>query len=122
MKLGVWMLAGSVVSALGITGFLGRAAPPDVRLAVWLGMLGPLAATLVSAVMVARVYRRQPERLTSVMIGAFAAKMFFFGGYVLLIVKSGWVRPVPFVISFTGYFLALHIIEAFRLKRLFAGI
>jgi hypothetical protein len=47
--------------------------------------------------------------------------MFFFGGYVLLIVKSGWVRPVAFAVSFTGYFLALHIIEAFRLKRLFAG-
>jgi len=122
MKLGVWMLAGSVVSALGITAYLGRAASLDVRLGLWLGMLGPLAATLVSAEMVERVYRRHPERLTGVMIVAFAAKMFFFGGYVLLIVKAGWVQPGPFAISFTSYFLALHIIEAFRLKRLFAGI
>ena len=115
------MLAGSVVSALGITAFLGGAASPDVRLAVWLGMIAPLAATLGTSGLFEKVYRKQPDRLTGVMIAAFAAKMIFFGGYVLLVVKSGWAQPAPFTISFTGYFLALHIIEAFRLRRLFTG-
>jgi uncharacterized membrane protein len=55
------------------------------------------------------------------MIKAFFAKMVFFGLYVALVVKAGWVRPIPFVISFTCYFLVLHMIEAFRLKRLFAN-
>ena len=36
---------------------------------------------------------------TGVMIKAFVAKMVFFGGYVALIVKAGWVQPVPFAIS-----------------------
>ena len=115
------MLAGSAVSALGITALLGRATPSDVRLAVWLGMLAPLAATLCSATLVERTYRSRPESLTRVMGTAFVAKMIFFGGYVALVVKAEWVRPVPFAISFTGYFLALHITEAFRLKRLFAS-
>src|SRR5437016_1327213 len=107
MKLDVWMLAGSAVSALGITAFLGMARSPDV----WLGMLAPLAATLCSTAIVERVYRKRPEDLTRVMGTAFVVKMAFFGGYVVLVVKAGWARPVPFVISFTGYFLALHFIE-----------
>ncbi len=121
MKLAWWMFAGSAVSALGITVFLGAAAPLDVRLAVWLGMAAPLGATACSAILVERVYRSRPESLTRVMGGAFAVKMIFFGGYVALVVKADWVRPIPFAISFTGYFLALHITEAFRLRRLFAG-
>jgi hypothetical protein len=54
------------------------------------------------------------------MIGAFGAKMLFFGGYIALVIKAGWVRPVPFAISFTGYFIALHLLEAVHLRRLFA--
>ena len=117
MKLSWWMLAGSVVSALGITAFLGTATPLDV----WLGMLAPLAATLCSSAFVERTYRTRPESLTRVMGTAFVVKMAFFGGYVVLVVKAGWVQPAPFVISFTGYFLALHFIEAVRLKRLVAN-
>src|SRR5437868_11927087 len=111
MKLVWWMLAGSAVSALRITAFLGTATPLDVRLAVWLGMLAPLAATLCSAVIVERAYRKQPEGLTGVMAAAFFVKMIFFGAYVAVVIKAGLVRPVPFVVSFTSYFLALHITE-----------
>ena len=120
MKLGLWMLIGSAVSALGITMFLGAATPWDVRLSVWLGMAAPAVAAVISAIVFERAYRRQPESLTRVMGTGFGAKMVFFGGYVVLVVKAGWVQPAPFVISFTGYFFALHIIEAFRLHRLFA--
>ena len=121
MKVSWWMLAGSAISALGITVFLGTATPLDVRLAVWLGMLAPLVATLSSSAIVERVYRSRPESLTRVMGTAFVVKMAFFGGYAVLVIKAGWVQPAAFVISFTGYFLALHFIEAFRLKRLVAN-
>ena len=121
MKFGWWMLAGSAVSAFGIVALLGDEATPDLRLAVWLGMLGPLAATLCAMVASTRAYRRNPESLTGAMIKAFVAKMIFFGGYVALVVEAGWVRPVPFAISFTSYFVVLHMIEAFRLRRLFAN-
>jgi len=120
MKLGLGMLAGSAVSAFGISAFLGDNAKPDVRLAIWLGMLGPLVATLWSMFSAQRVYRRQPADLTRVMIIGFIAKMVFFGGYVALIVKAGWVGPVPFTVSFVSYFLALHFAEALYLRRLFA--
>jgi drug/metabolite transporter (DMT)-like permease len=119
MKTGWWLLAGSILSCAAIVAMLGDEG--DLRRAVWLGMLGPLVATLCAMVAMNRAYRRSPASLTGVMIKAFVAKMVFFGGYVALVVKSGWVRPVPFAVSFTGYFLVLHMIEAFRLRRLFAN-
>ena len=122
MKLGLWMLTGSALSSFGIVSLLGEEAPPDLRLAVWLGMLGPLVASLCSMMIVERTFGRHPERLMGVMIGTFAVKVLFFGVYIALVVKAGWVRTVPFAISFTGYFLALHIIEAWRLRRLVAPV
>jgi hypothetical protein len=121
MKFGLWLLAGSALSSFGIVAFLGSEATLDLRLAIWLGMLGPLVATLCAMVATNRAYHRHPESLTGVMIKAFLAKMVFFGGYVALVVKAGWVRPVPFAVSFVSYFLVLHMIEAFRLRRLFSS-
>jgi hypothetical protein len=37
---------------------------------------------------------------------------------VALAITAFGVRPVPFVISLTGYFIALHLVEAILLKRL----
>ena len=121
MKLGLGILAGSALSTFGIVAFLGDEATPDMRLAIWLGMLAPLAAALCSMVFVNRAYRREPAALTRAMTETFIAKLVFFGGYVMLIMRSGWVQPTPFVISFVGYFFALHILEAFRLRRLVAS-
>jgi hypothetical protein len=121
MKLGLCMLAGSVLSAFGIVAFLGGEATPDVCPAVWLGMLGPLAVALCSMVAVNRAYRRDPAGVTRIMIGAFAIKVVFFGGYAILVMKAGWVRPTPFVISFVSYFFAFHVIETIRLRRLIAS-
>jgi hypothetical protein len=118
MKLGLLVLVGSAVSSFGIVASLGDEAALELRLAVWLGMLAPLVATLCSMVAVNRAYRRDPATFTRAMIGAFVAKVLFFGGYVMLVMKAGWVRPTAFAISFVGYFFALHIIEAFRLRRL----
>jgi hypothetical protein len=120
MKREWWLLAGSALSSFGIVAFLGKNATPDVRLAVWLGMVGPLAAALCSNIATERAYRKQPESVMRVMITAFGLKIVFFGGYIALVVKAGWVQSVPFAMSFTGYFLALHIIEAFHLRRLLA--
>src|SRR5687767_481300 len=122
--LGWWMIAGSVLSAFVIVfvigAYLGHGL--DLHLAVWLGMAGPLLATLCSMVATDRAYRNRPSSVTGVMITAFVAKMVFFGGYIALVITSGWVRPVPFALSFIGYLLVFYIVEAFRLRRLFAGV
>ena len=55
------------------------------------------------------------------MIGAFGAKLVFFGAYVTVMLKGLSLSPLPFVLSFTAYFIGLHLCEALCLQRLFAG-
>jgi hypothetical protein len=108
-----WLAAGSALSAAVLATRFGRE--------VWLGMLAPLVVVSATWVMTERVYKARPERLTPVMIGAFAGKLVFFGAYVGLAIGVLGVKPVPFALSFTGYFIALHMIEALWLKRLFVS-
>ena len=111
-----WMVGAAVLSWLAV------AAIPDVDSdrEVLLGMLAPLAGAVGTWVLVARTYPSQPERLTSLMVAAFGAKLVFFGAYVTVMLKVLALRPLPFVISFTTYFIALHMFEALCLQRLFA--
>jgi hypothetical protein len=46
-------------------------------------------------------------------------KAVFFGAYVAGMLRLIGLRPVPFVVSFTSYFIALHVTEAVFLRRLF---
>jgi hypothetical protein len=117
MRLVSWMAGASVVSAALIVAVGGVGYAPEVVF----GMFGPLAETVTSWVVADQVYRRRPERLTAVMITAFAGKLVFFGAYVAVMLKVLALRPVPFMASFTGYFVALHLVEALALRRLFAG-
>ncbi len=106
-----WLATGSVLSAALIGVRFGNA--------IWLGMLGPLMVVSATWVLTERVSRANPERVTALIITAFAGKLVFFGGYVVLAIGVFGVQPAPFAASFTGYFIALHMIEALLLKRLF---
>ena len=88
---------------------------------ILLGMLGPLAVAAGTWLLVERTHRQNPGRVTSVMLKAFAGKIVFFGAYVAVVLQVPTLRPGPFVISFTGYFITLYLIEALCLQRLFAG-
>jgi hypothetical protein len=110
-----WMVGASGASCLAI----GLLMPRQAGIAVAFGMFGPLAATSISWMLAERTFRKQPEALTQVMIGSFVAKMVFFGVYVTVMLRVLMLTPVPFVVSFTSYFIVLYLIEAFLLKRLF---
>jgi hypothetical protein len=116
MKIVWWMVAASILSAVAITAWVGAQTGFDVLL----GMVGPVVAVLWTRIAVERTYRRYPQGVTNLMIKAFGAKMVFFAAYISLILGARLVRPIPFVISFTLYFLALHISMAFSLRRLMA--
>jgi len=107
-SLGSWLVVGAFVR-------------PDARVAVLVGLVGPLIAAAVSWPVAERTFRHRPERLTRIMIVAFAGKMVFLGGYVAVALRGLPLSPVPFVVSFTSYFIALHLAEALLLKRLFEG-
>jgi len=109
----LWLTIASVASAAILGARFGRE--------VWLGMFAPLVVVSITWLLTERVHRTHPERLTSVMISAFAGKLIFFGAYVGLAIGVLGVRPAPFAVSLTGYFIALHLIEALWLKRLFVS-
>jgi len=93
--------------------------PWQMGFEVLCGMLGPLAAAVLSWVLAERQYRQRPEALTSLMIVLFGAKLVFFAAYVTVMLRLLLLRPIPFVVSFTIYFIVLHLIEALYLRRLF---
>jgi hypothetical protein len=112
----VWsMVAASAVSWVAAAAIAGHTAD------LFWGMAGPLVAACASWLVAAATFRRSPTRLTSVMAAVFACKLVLFGLYVAAAIRLLGVRPVPFVVSFTGYFIALHAAEAFSLHRLFTG-
>jgi len=88
---------------------------------VLLGMLAPLVGAMATAVLVVRTWASRPEALTPLMIAAFGAKLVFFGAYVTVALNVLGLRPLPFVISFTTYFIGLHLGEALWLQRFFAA-
>lgn len=114
MRLAVWMAGASALAAALALALFGPEYGPEILL----GMCGPLAESMVSWVVSEQVFRRRPERLTAVMIAAFAGKLVFFGAYVAVMLKVLALRPVPFMASFTAYFIALHFVEALALRRL----
>jgi hypothetical protein len=93
-------------------------APEETHLALLFGMLGPLASAVVTWIVTQRTFRAAPERMTNVMVGGFMARMVFFGAYVAVMLRVLVLNPMPFVISFTSYFIALYAMEAVFLRRL----
>jgi hypothetical protein len=96
------------------------AVAPELNTEALLGMLGPLASALATWIVVARTAAAAPDKVTGVMVTGLAVKMVFFGVYVAGMLKGAGLRPVPFVVSFAGSFIALHAMEAVFLRRLFA--
>jgi hypothetical protein len=111
------MIAASVASWLIATAVTG----PVMGREMLFGMLGPLLVAVATWEMADKTFRHAPERLTARMVTAFAAKMVFFGGYVTVMLVVLALRPIPFVASFTAYFIALLFAEALCLRRLFAA-
>ena len=117
MKPAWWMVGASIASWLAAA----RVPGIDASREIMLGMIGPLVAAVATWVIVERTFTgHHPERLTGLMIQAFAAKMVFFGVYVVVMLKAVPIQPVAFVVSFTVYFIALHVTEALCMRRLFA--
>lgn len=113
----VWMIAGAVGSAT----VAGLVTAPDIRAAIVLGMVGPLAATIGTWVAVQHAYRQDPLAVTGVMLRGWLIKALFFTIYLIAVIRGLGVSGQPFAVSLASYFLVLHTVEAMLLKRLFSG-
>lgn len=111
------MVGGSVASWLLIVLATGSRFMPELLL----GMAGPLVSAVATWLVLERTQRAAPERLTGVMMAAFAVKVVLFGAYVVVILAALGMRPRPFMLSFAGYYVGLHVVEALFLRRLLAA-
>ena len=111
-----YMAAASILSWAGVALIVDRRTSFEVLF----GMLGPLSVASGTWVLAEWVYRNRPAELTGIMGAAFVVKLVFFGAYVAAMIKVMRFRPVPFIASFTSYFVALYVMEAFFLRRLFS--
>ncbi len=107
------MIGSSVASWAAMSAAAGWSVNPELAF----GMAAPLAGATVSWRVLERTHARAPERVTSVLMAGFVAKMIFFGAYVGLL-GALWLRPKPLVVAFAVSFLMLHVIEAGYLRRL----
>ncbi len=94
--------------------------PPATAAAALLGMAAPLALGVATVLLFDQTARTDIQRLTARLTGAFIAKMVFYPVYVTVVIGILAVDLVPFIVSFTVYFLALLITEALYLKALVA--
>ena len=88
---------------------------------MWLGIAGPVIVASGSWTMTTRTWARDKAALLPWMIRAFAAKAMFVVAYVVMMLKVVDARPMPFVLSFIGTYLATHLAEAYCLRRLMAA-
>ena len=89
---------------------------PEYGKEIFLGMFLPWIISLISISKTHSVYNIDPDKLIKHMTTAMLMKMLFYGLLLIIIFNFISFNPLPFIISFTGYFLALHIIEAFTLR------
>ena len=111
-----WMVTAACASCAVVTASWRSAVYPEALF----GMIGPLLVAGATWVVTERTYQYRPERLTAMMVKGLVLKAVFFGAYVALMLRLLDLRPVPFVASFTGYFVGLHVMEALFMRRLFA--
>ena len=108
------VVSGSIVSSV----FVATYVMPSVATEVLVGMAGPVVVAVGSILVMERASRRTPASLTRVLIRAFVMKMVVFGVYVVLATAVMALDVIAFFVSFTLYFVALYLVEAFYVYRL----
>jgi len=88
---------------------------------IFLGMIAPLIIGVASIIYISGIHKNSPEKVTNVMSKTFAGKMIFYGAYFIYIFNFYTFTPLPFVLSFVGYFITLHVCEALFLKSIFTN-
>ena len=79
----------------------------------FLGVCIPLAVGVVTVLGAKAVQEKASETLTSFFIKSFVIKMVFYGAYIIILFNFYTFSHVPFILSFSGCFITLHIGEAF---------
>ena len=108
-----------ILLGFGIAGLVGGTIYPQYISEVFLGMVAPLLVTIFSIFWIGKVFKIDKEKITATMTKSFFIKMVLFALYFIMILSFYTFKPIPFVLSFTGFFILFYIIEAIFLQKLF---
>ena len=107
-------LFGAVLS-IGILGIAGWIFPLYL-LELFLGWFGPVLAGFITMYFVIQAAKKDPYSITKTLAKGFVLKMVFYGLYIIIFFKLYSFKPIPFLCSFSGFFLGLHALEAVIIK------
>tara|TARA_B110000014_G_C20119610_1_gene592726 strand:+ start:951 stop:1298 length:348 start_codon:yes stop_codon:yes gene_type:complete len=107
----------AIVASLGIIG-LAIGLYPMFLFEIFFGWLLPAFAGTVTMYFVLSSSNKEPTALTKILAIGFAIKMLYYGIVILLLIKLYAFEPIPFICSFSGFFMGLHAIEAVIIKRI----
>ena len=108
-----------IALGLGISGIVSGILYPQYINEIFLGMAAPLLVTILSISFIKRTYFISPRKVTETITKSFLIKMILFGLYFVIILSFYTFEQIPFVSSFTGFFILFYIIEAVFLHKLF---
>ena len=108
-----------IILGLGISGLVGGAIFPQYIKEIFIGMTAPLLVTVFSILWINKVFKLDSTKVTAVMTKSFFIKMVLFALYFIIILSFYAFEPIPFVISFTSFFILFYLIEAIFLQKLF---
>lgn len=108
-----------LILGLGISGLVSGTVFPQYIKEIFIGMIAPLLVTIFSIAWIKHVSKADPGKITATMTKSFFIKMVLFTLYFIIILRFYTFETIPFVISFTGFFILFYIIEAIFLQKLF---
>ncbi len=107
-----------ILLGLGMAGLISGMFFQSFTNEIFFGMAAPLIISVFSIYFVKRIYLKTPEKLTTTLTKSFLYKMVLYALYFTIILGFYTFKPIPFVVSFTGFFILFYIIEAVFLQKL----
>ena len=108
-----------ILLGFGIAGLVSSIFYPQYVNEIFLGMVAPLLISIISIYFVKRGHSISSEKVTAILTKSFLIKMVLFALYFIIILNFYAFEPIPFVVSFTGFFILFYMIEAAFLQKLF---
>ena len=107
-----------ILVGLGLAGLIGGTFYSNYFSEIFLGMVAPLLLSIVSILWSESSFKKSPQILTNTLIKTFIARAIFFALYFILIFTYYDFEQIPFIISFTSFFMIFYVIEALFLQKL----
>ena len=102
----------------GAWGILARLIPGYTG-EIFTGMIAPLLVGVTTVLIVTHTHNKEPRRVTNLLVKALIAKMVLYGVYIVVIVVILGFDPLAFIVSFAGFFILLHGLEAIYFTKTF---